>query len=69
MRAIPTYETENGDIIQFRKFAADCNIPGFTHHVVINRRRVACLADGWRPSLKAAQFFAEKHINAAERAA
>ena len=56
-RLIPTFETEAGDVVQFRRIY---DVPGCTHRVIINRRAVDYLGFG-KPSAKSAKFFLDKH--------
>ena len=58
MKAIPTYEADNGDTIQFRRVIST---PGFSHRVILNRHAVDWLGDHQRPSAKTAAFFLAKH--------
>ena len=62
LKWIPTYFDEDDKRkISFLPLSGDECIPGFTHRVVINTRRVDYLAKEYHPSYKTARYFLEKH--------
>src|SRR4051794_40684945 len=59
---IPTFHSENGDIITFLPIEQKSGkvIPGFTHTVIVNREKVGYLSQDHKPDAKVAGFFLRK---------
>jgi hypothetical protein len=62
MQAIPTYESADGTVIQFRCID---DMPGFSHRVTVDGVAKDWLSNECKPSAKVAEYFYGKHAEKA----